>query len=229
MLKNILKNILKHVRLPLQGGKFWLLILAIALLVSIVVTLLCSQDDRVTIGLCYAGPTDTTNGHYRMALTQALEEKGYRVLMLDAHQDQAMQIQQLSVMADRGCSALIIEPVMASAREELLAAVEQVGLPAVLLGGDPSYWLPQDHKRVMCTDERVAFAGDALAQMVLGLPNSGDVNGDGVVSCLLLTGPQDHLADQARVQACLQALEQSGVEFMFLQQQPGALHQSGCG
>lgn len=97
-----------------DGRKGWLLLICAVLIVAFAVLTIALGTERSTVvGLCYAEATDSSNILYRQALVRALQDKGYQVLELDADMDQAKQMEQIALMADRGCQALIVEPVMA--------------------------------------------------------------------------------------------------------------------
>ena len=102
-----------------MSKKGWLLTIFALLIaicaVSYVIFAMFNFNRPDTVGICYASATDGINASYRYALSQVLRQQGYAVLELDADNDQAKQLQQIKLMADRGCVALMIEPVMAAA------------------------------------------------------------------------------------------------------------------
>lgn len=186
-----------------MSKKGWLLTIFALLIaicaVSYVIFAMFSFNRPDTVGICYASATDSINASYRYALSQELRQRGYTVLELDADNDQAKQLQQIKLMADRGCMALMIEPVMAAAAEELEQAIAQSGIPAVLLNRK-------------CSSERstvgpdAAQAGTLLAETVAALPNGGDINKDGIVSYMLIMGPEDHIDSQEQMEKTVQVL-----------------------
>ena len=186
-----------------MSKKGWLLTIFALLIaicaVSYVIFALFSFNRSDTVGICYANATDSINASYRYALSQALRKQGYTVLELDADNDQAKQLQQIKLMADRGCMALMIEPVMAAAAEELEQAIAQSGLPTVLLNRKCT-----SERSVVGTDP--AQAGALLAETVAALPNGGDINKDGVVSYMLIMGPEDHIDSQVQMEKAIQVL-----------------------
>ena len=53
--------------------------------------------------------------------------------------------------------------------------------------------------------------GQLQGQILLQTANRGDLNEDGQVSCLVLTGPEDDVAAKAQAEGCINALISEGV------------------
>ena len=186
-----------------MSKKGWLLTIFALLIaicaVSYVIFAMFNFNRPDTVGICYASATDGINASYRYALSQVLRQQGYAVLELDADNDQAKQLQQIKLMADRGCVALMIEPVMAAAAGELEEAIAQSGVPTVLLNRKCS-----SQRSTVGPD--AAQAGTLLAEAVAALPNGGDINKDGMVSYVLIMGPEDHIDSQEQMEKAIQVL-----------------------
>lgn len=189
---------------------FWAIasVVVIALIVLILSFALAKTPD--TIGICYRDNTTEDNRAIRTALENYLEEAGYRVISVDADGDQAKQITLLNELKDRKCKGLLVEPVMSAAAEDLIHALENTGLPAVLFRRDID--LLQSDSPIAWVGTDPAQPGILLAQMMASLPEGGDLNGDGVVSYIILQGNENHID----AVSCVYALENALAEGPFV-------------
>lgn len=159
---------------------------AVVLIVTLALLLIPRHTD--TVGICYMDGADSANTPYRQALKQALVSEGIRVVEVEADLDQAKQLSQIRQLCDAGCDLLLIEPVMVSAGPELKHALEEADLPAVFIGRLPdeacgSYpFVGYDR----------SYVGQLLSQLMLQLPDGGDINGDGSTAYCLICGPENH-------------------------------------
>lgn len=184
-LKEKLSNAAKHLWSSSDNRILLILIAAVLVLLIIAVVLLLGVDWKQTVGICYGADTDPSNAAYRQLLEQSLAGRGFEVIVTDASGDQAVQLQQIQQMKARRCKALAVEPVMVSAGEELSQVLENTGFPTVLLNRQP-----EGMEETPYVGADPLMPGTLLAQMVLELPDGGDINGDGVVSYLLLQGSE---------------------------------------
>ncbi len=183
----------------------WLAAAGAVLTVLVVMVCLVLAKPQSTIGICYRD--NTTQSLDRSSLEQRLMQQGYKLVTVDADGDQAKQIERIAQLKEKNCKALLVEPVMTAAAGELLTALEQTGLPAVLFGR----WVDtaQAQPGIAWVGEDVTQAGRLQGQLLAELPEGGDLNGDGVVSCLILQGPEDHITAAAGAQALEKALADS--------------------
>lgn len=165
-----------------------LLIGAVLVLLVLAVILFFGVDWNKTVGICYRDDADPSNAAYRQVLEQSLAKEGYSVIVADADSDQARQLEQIGQMAQHQCDAIIVEPVMISAGEELSQAIAAAGTPCVLIGRQPE----SGAENIPCVISDTGTLGTLLGQMVAELPDSGDINGDGVVTYLLLHGTEQN-------------------------------------
>ena len=91
-----------------------------------------------TIGVCIYQFTDAFMTTYRNALQEFLEGKGYKVTTVDGANDQAKQNEQINTFITQGVDALIINPVMTSAADQIIATVKAAGIPTVLINREPT-------------------------------------------------------------------------------------------
>ena len=76
------------------------------------------------IGVCIYKFDDAFMTTYRNALEAILKEKGYEVTVVDGNNDQAKQNEQINTFITQGVDALIINPVMTSAADTIIATVK---------------------------------------------------------------------------------------------------------
>lgn len=189
-----------------KAGMWAVIGLVILLLTGVVLWL--TADKENTVGICYRGGEDTA---YRQQLQEALNAKGFEVIAVDAHGDQAKQLQQIGELKKKKCDVLLIEPVMQDASRELLTAIGSTELPAVLFNRQFDTALLQNASQIAYVGVDEARSGQLQAQMMENLPAGGDINGDGTVSYLLIQGPESHSDTIARTGSLEQQLQKSGL------------------
>lgn len=196
--------------------KIWIYVAAaIAVIVLVAVFFWIGGNRKDTVGIFYRDSSQE-NALFRDALEQALEAKGLTVIVSSADGDQAKQNQQIRQLKKQSCDVLLIEPVMTDAGQELLSTVENTGLPAVLINRQLEQTLLAQYPQVSFIGAEEEKAGELQAQLMLGLPDNGDLNGDGTVAYMLLQGPEDHKNTRLRTQSFQQALTSSGTSVQQL-------------
>lgn len=91
-----------------------------------------------TVGVCIYKFDDAFMTTYRNALQEILEGKGYTVTFMDGKNDQAEQNNQINNFIAQGVDALIINPVMTSAADQIIATVKDADIPTVLINREPT-------------------------------------------------------------------------------------------
>lgn len=184
-----LLSMLKKLWASKENRILMILIAAVLVLLIFAVVMLFSINWKNTVGICYSTDTNASNAQFRQMLETSLAQRGFEVIVADAGGNQARQLEQIGNMIDRRCKALLVEPVMMTAGEELAKAIKAAGRPTVLLNRQPD-----GLENIPCIGGDELLPGCVLGQMVASLPDGGDVNGDGVVSYLLLQGSQQDSA-----------------------------------
>ena len=85
------------------------------------------------IGVCIYKFDDAFMTTYRNALQEILEGKGYTVTVMDGKNDQAEQNNQINNFIAQEVDALIINPVMTSAADQIISTVKDADIPTVLI------------------------------------------------------------------------------------------------
>lgn len=196
---------------------------AAAVLVLLMLVLsACGQDqapavDTVQAGLCFRSCEDALTAQYCKALEASLESQGYYVTRADAENDQSRQNEQIADLINRGFDVLVVEPVMVSGAEEIIAQAKAADIPVVFVNREPDGDTLSAWSKACYVGSDTAQPGMLQGQIVLQTAGKGDVNGDGEVACVVIGGPEDHVDTQARAQSCIEALTQGDCQVTLLQ------------
>jgi len=182
----------------------------------------CSRKPKAPkIGLCLQGSTAF------QPLQQTLTESGYLVIKLDAKNDQAKQTRQIENLLADEVDLLIVEPVQTAAAGLTLEQAKAAGVPVLFLNREPP-------REVLETWEKACYVGFdrtqpglLQGQLVLQTYNKGDINGDGIVTCIVIGGPADHLDAGLHAESCCKALTEQGIEVVRLDAGSGDWTQAG--
>lgn len=143
------------------------------------------------VGICYREGSSQEHNGYRQQLENELKALGYTLTVTDGDNDQAKQLTQIEKLAQQGCDLLLIEPVMTDGAKELLTAVDRTGLPAVLFNRQLDMSLIKAYPRVAYIGYDDSNLVKQQVGVLKGMADGGDINGDGIVCCMLLMGPSD--------------------------------------
>lgn len=165
-------------------------------------------EQPVRVGLSMGRYADNTL--FYDSLSTALSAAGYDLISNDCHGDQAEQNRLVGEQLRQGCSLLIVEPVMVSAMEAVVSQAKDAHVPLLILGYEPSKTLLDAYDKLSYVGMDPAAAGAAQARMLASLPQNGDLNGDGTVSYLMLSGPEADLDAQLRRDSANLTLEAAG-------------------
>ena len=164
------------------------------------------------IGVCIYKFDDAFMTTYRNALQEILEGKGYQVTVVDGNNDQAKQNEQINTFITQGVDALIINPVMTSAADTIIATVKSAGIPTVLINREPTADQMAAYDKLVYVGCDAAQSGTFQGELILDTPNKGDINGDGKVSYIMIQGDPENIDAQLRTEYSVKALKDAGVE-----------------
>lgn len=178
------------------------------LFVSILALASCGQEDQPPrAALCVRSMEEGICAESVPVLEAALKGAGYQLQILDAANDQSRQNAQIQELIAGQVDLLLIEPVMVSAAEETAKALKAARIPciflhrqveqAVLDAWDQSCYIGPDDSQT----------GMAQTQILTQLENCGDLNGDGIVSYVYISGPEADMDAQQRAKQSKDALE----------------------
>ena len=165
-----------------------------------------------TIGVCIYQFTDAFMTTYRNALQEILEGKGYKVTTVDGANDQAKQNEQINTFITQGVDALIINPVMTSAADQIIDTVKNAGIPTVLINREPTAEQMSAYDKLVYVGCNAAQSGTFQGELILETANQGDINGDGVINYIMIQGDPENIDAQLRTEYSVQALKDAGIE-----------------
>ena len=173
------------------------------------------------IGVCIYKFDEAFMTTYRNALQEILEGKGYTVTFMDGKNDQAEQNNQINNFIAQGVDALIINPVMTSAADQIIATVKDAGVPTVLINREPTAEQMSAYDKLVYVGCDARQSGTMQGELILDTPNKGDINGDGKVSYIMIQGDPENVDAQYRTEFSVKALTDAGIEVEELDLQRG--------
>ena len=165
-----------------------------------------------TVGVCIYKFDDAFMTTYRNSLEKILKDKGYEVTVVDGNNDQAKQNEQINTFITQGVDALIINPVMTSAADQIIATVKGADIPTVLINREPTAEQMAAYEKLVYVGCDAAQSGTFQGELILDTPNKGDINGDGKVSYIMIQGDPENIDAQLRTEYSVQALKDAGIE-----------------
>ena len=165
-----------------------------------------------TVGVCIYKFDDAFMTTYRNALQEILEGKGYKVTVVDGNNDQAKQNEQINTFITQGVDALIINPVMTSAADQIIDLVKTAGIPTVLINREPTAEQMAVYDKLVYVGCDAAQSGTFQGELILETANQGDINGDGKISYIMIQGDPENIDAQLRTEYSVGALKDAGKE-----------------
>ena len=173
------------------------------------------------IGVCIYKFDDAFMTTYRNALQEILEGKGYTVTFMDGKNDQAEQNNQINNFIAQGVDALIINPVMTSASDQIIATVKDADIPTVLINREPTAEQMSAYEKLVYVGCDARQSGTMQGELILDTETKGDINGDGKISYIMIQGDPENVDAQYRTEFSVKALEDAGLEVNCLTDQVG--------
>ena len=164
------------------------------------------------VGVCIYKFDDAFLTTYRNALQEILEGKGYEVTIVDGNNDQAKQNEQINTFITQGVDALIINPVMTSAADQIISTVKDADIPTVLINREPTADQMSAYNKLVYVGCDAAQSGTFQGELILDTENKGDINGDGKVSYIMIQGDPENIDAQLRTEYSVKALTDAGKE-----------------
>ncbi len=146
------------------------------------------------------------------ALQEALTAAGYTVQLLDAKADQSIQTGQLQTLLEQGCRGVVVDPVMVTAAPELIQLAKEKNVPLIFTGTQPSEETLQLWDRVCFVGADAEQPGLQQGNILAGLPDQGDINGDGLLSYILIRDAGSFTDTQLHIAGVLTALTDADIE-----------------
>ena len=151
----------------------------------------------------------------------------YEVSMVDSQNDMNTQSSQIDTFITQGMDVIILNLVQTSSADVLIDKVVAADIPLVLINREPlgetdeSYPGIINNAKVCYVGADARQSGTFQGEIVKGLPASGDINGDGVVTYVMIMGDPENPDAQYRTEFSIKALTDAGVAVECLNQQTG--------
>ncbi len=179
------------------------------------------SGEKLKVGVCIYKFDDAFMTTYRNALQAQLEEKGYEVTVVDGNNDQAKQTEQINTFITQGVDALIINPVMTSAADSIIASVKQADIPTVIINREPTADQMAAYEKLVYVGCDAAQSGTFQGELILETENKGDINGDGKISYIMIQGDPENIDAKLRTEYSVKALTDAGMTVEQLDLQRG--------
>ena len=157
----------------------------------------------------------------------------YEVTTVDGKNDANTQSQQVDDFITQGYDVVIVNAVMPSAADTILAKCVEADVPCIFINREPA-------EEIMTSEDGGDYAGKltyvcAVArqsgrmqgEIIADLENKGDLNGDGKLQYVMVVGDPENVDAQYRTQYSIeQYLESSGLEVECLVEERGMWDQA---
>ena len=173
------------------------------------------------VGVCIYKFDDAFMTTYRNKLQEILEGKGYEVTIVDGNNDQAKQNEQINTFITQGVDALIINPVMTSAADQIISTVKDADVPTVLINREPTADQMSAYDKLVYVGCDAAQSGTFQGELILETETQGDINGDGKITYIMCKGDPENIDAQYRTEYSIKALTDAGKEVEQLDLQRG--------
>lgn len=145
----------------------------------------------------------------------------YELTMYDGKNDMAEQSNQVDQMITAGMDAIILNLVQTSSAEAMIDKIVAANIPLILINREPAAETFAKYDKVCYVGADARQSGTMQGNIVLALPNKGDINGDGKVSYIMIEGDPENSDAQYRTQFSIKALTDAGVKVECLDDQVG--------
>jgi len=142
----------------------------------------------------------------------------YEINMVDSKNDMAEQTNQIDTFITQGMDVIILNLVQTSSAEVLIDKVVAADIPLILINREPLGETDESYPGII-NNEKVCYVGADARQsgtyqgeIVLALDDKGDINGDGVVSYVMVVGDPENPDAQYRTEFSVKALTDAGVQ-----------------
>jgi len=165
--------------------------------------------------------------------TKETDTVKYEVTLVDGKNDMATQTDQIRNFITQGMDIIICNLVQTSSADAIIDEVVAAEIPLVLINREPLAY-DADGKPVVegyegiLNNPSVCYVGADARQsgtyqgeIILELPDKGDIDGDGVIRYVMIVGDPENIDAQFRTEFSIKALEDANMEVECLVQQIG--------
>lgn len=175
-----------------------------------------AEGETYEIGVAIYQYNDNFMTLFRNELEAYFQELGeadgntYNVEFQDGKNDQATQTEQLNNFIAQGKDLLIANLVDPTGADTIIMSAQSAGIPVVLINREPNtttmeIWPGKTTYVGVDARQSGIYQGEIIAD----LDNSGDINGDGKVSYLMIMGDAGNVDAEQRTQYSIETLEKT--------------------
>ena len=151
----------------------------------------------------------------------------YKLTIVDGKNDMAEQSNQIDNFITQQMDVIILNLVQTSSADAIIDKVVAAGIPLVLINREPlgetdeSYPGILNNAKVCYVGADARQSGTFQGEIVAELPDHGDINGDGVISYIMIEGDPENIDAQYRTEYSIKALTDAGYAVNCLDDQIG--------
>ncbi len=218
------------------------LLLAVVMMFSLVA---CGGGEKAgsdvttyKVGVAIYQFDDNFMTNYRNELVSYFETKNtdtvkYEVTLVDSKNDMATQTDQIRNFITQGMDLIICNLVQTSSADAIIDEVVAADIPLVLINREPlkydadgvpmkeAYEGILNNPTVCYVGADARQSGTYQGEIVLELPDQGDIDGDGVIRYVMVVGDPENIDAQFRTEFSIKALKDAGKEVECLVEQVG--------
>ena len=165
--------------------------------------------------------------------TLETDEVKYELFFADAKNDMAEQTNQMNNFVTQGMDVIILNPVQTSSADVLIDIAVSNEIPLVLINREPLAYdadgntLDEAYEGILNNPQVCYVGADARqsgtyqGELILATANQGDINGDGVISYIMIQGDPENIDAQYRTEFSVKALTDAGKTVECLDSQVG--------
>ena len=200
-------------------------ILAVLMALVIVATCGVALADAPKIGITIYQFADNFMTLYREELVRYLTEDcgipAENITVMDGKNDQAEQSNQIDGFIADNVDVMIINLVQSSSAASVIQKADAAGIPVVFINREPSAEDMALNGNFCYVGADARQSGTMQGNIVLGLENKGDFNGNGVVDYVMIMGDPENVDAQYRTEFSIKALTDAGLTVNKLFEQRG--------
>lgn len=167
----------------------------IALVMALLIVALCgvaTAEDAPKIGVAIYQFADNFMTLYRTELARYLTEDcgipAENITVMDGKNDQAEQTNQIDAFIADNVDVMIINLVQSSSAASVIQKADAAGIPVVFINREPTADDMALAENICYVGADARQSGTMQGNIVLGLENKGDFNGNGVVDYVMIMG-----------------------------------------
>lgn len=174
------------------------------------------------VGVVFYQYNDNFITTYREALldhfeTLSTDDVTYEILMYDSQIDRDLQINQVETLITQDVDVILLNLVQPSSADEMIERVTSAGIPLILFNREPIGEGQDDYPGII-NNPGVCYvgvdprqAGYIQGRILVNQPDQGDINGDNILTYVMVVGDPGNMEAQWRTQNAGKALYESNV------------------